>query len=271
MSRLRDLVQRVLASGGYRLNNLVAWRELVDNHARLERELRLATKAATCLQLAVEGVVEAGIIDQYLASSQSQFGQDFFALWELGFKRDGYFVEFGATDGVALSNTYLLEKHFGWRGILAEPAVCWHEALKHSRSARIDTCCVWPTSGETLAFAEVGELSTAASLIDSDEYSAMRENGKTEYFVKTLSLVDLLRKYDAPRTIDFLSIDTEGSELQILRAFPFSEYRFSVICCEHNFTSNREPIHELLTSNGYRRKWERLSGVDDWYVNDGSR
>lgn len=43
-------------------------------------------------------------------------------LSELDFKRDGFFVEFGATDGFQGGNTYLLEKEFGWRGIVGEPA-----------------------------------------------------------------------------------------------------------------------------------------------------
>ena len=53
---------------------------------------------------------------------KSQIGQDLFALYALDWKRSGYFVEFGATNGVDLSNTFLLEKDFAWTGILAEPA-----------------------------------------------------------------------------------------------------------------------------------------------------
>jgi hypothetical protein len=55
--------------------------------------------------------------------SQSQYKQDIFVLTQLGFKRNGYFAEFGATNGLELSNSYLLERQFGWSGILAEPAV----------------------------------------------------------------------------------------------------------------------------------------------------
>ena len=52
---------------------------------------------------------------------KSQINQDIFVLYTLDWKREGYFVEFGATNGIDLSNTYLLEKNFGWKGILSEP------------------------------------------------------------------------------------------------------------------------------------------------------
>ena len=74
----------------------------------------------------------------WVMESQAQLWQDLFVLHELDLKRDGYFVEFGATNGVSLSNTHLLEKRFGWKGILAEPARCWHAALEKNRSAAIE-------------------------------------------------------------------------------------------------------------------------------------
>jgi FkbM family methyltransferase len=202
--------------------------------------------------------------------SKSQIGQDLFVLHHLAFKRAGYFVEFGATNGIDLSNTHLLEKEYGWVGILAEPASCWHRDLRANRTCHIETACVWRDSVSTLTFREVktGELSTIENFVANDGHRAERRNGRT-YPVKTISLVDLLDRYGAPQTVDYLSIDTEGSEFAILRNFDFAKYRFRVITCEHNFRPERERIYELLTANGYVRRSTGLSRWDDWYV-DGA-
>ena len=69
-----------------------------------------------------------------LSNSKSASGEDLFVLSELGFKTNGFFVEFGAANGIFLSNTWVLEKEFGWRGIIAEPARAWHKDLE-KRSA----------------------------------------------------------------------------------------------------------------------------------------
>jgi len=206
-------------------------------------------------------------LDALTAKSKSQLGQDMFVLSELGFKKDGYFVEFGATNGVDLSNTYLLEKDLGWTGILAEPAKVWAEALTKNRKCHIDYDCVWSTSGEVLEFNEVNaaELSTISTFSGVDEHATTRTSG-TKYLVTTISLLDLLKKYNAPKEIDYLSIDTEGSEFDILNAFDFDAYKFKVITCEHNFTPMRVKIYELLTSKGYTRKHTEYSRFDDWYV-----
>lgn len=205
-----------------------------------------------------------------LGDSKSQLRQDLFVLAQLGFKRDGYFVEFGATNGVGLSNTHILEKSFGWRGILAEPAKCWHSQLKANRSAIIETRCVWSVSGAVLKFNEVDdpELSTIAQFSSGDLHQKARESGKT-YEVQTVSLNDMLEHHQAPSEMDYLSIDTEGSEFEILQKLDFNKYRFRVITCEHNYTPMREEIFNLLSRHGYVRKYTELSRFDDWYVRGG--
>lgn len=205
---------------------------------------------------------------QALPKSRSQLRQDIFALCELGFKEGGFFVEFGATNGVDLSNSFLLETEFNWTGILAEPARSWHSDLKANRKAKIETRCVWRTSGERLTFNEVPrskELSTIDAFSSSDGHAKRRAKG-TRYEVETISLNDLLDAHDAPAIVDYLSIDTEGSEYEILSNFDFSKRQFRVITCEHNYTPERDKIHALLTGNGYVRKFEDVSHFDDWYV-----
>lgn len=203
-----------------------------------------------------------------LGESLSQLNQDFFELGETLWKRDGYFVEFGATDGRSFNNTWLLEKAFGWTGILAEPARIWHDALQNSgRNARLEFDCVWSKTGETLRFSEAswGELSTLESFHAADGHRRRRAGS---YPVQTVSLNDMLDRHQAPPNMDYLSIDTEGSEYEILQALDFDRYRFSCITVEHNYTANRELIHELLTAHGYQRKFTEFSQFDDWYVRE---
>jgi FkbM family methyltransferase len=202
-----------------------------------------------------------------LKNSRSQLLQEIFTLSQLNLKRNGFFVEFGATDGVSISNTHLLEKKYGWKGILAEPAMRWHAALRSNRNCFIEESCVWKDSHSTLIFKETddAEFSTIREFVSTDLHQKIRQSGKT-YEVKSISLNDLLTKYDAPKEIDYLSIDTEGSEYDILRNFDFTHYQFKVITCEHNYTPARQKIFDLLTSRGYRRCFEDASLWDDWYV-----
>lgn len=72
--------------------------------------------------------------------------------------------------------------------------------------------------------------------------------------------------HGAPDEIDYLSIDTEGSELETLQAIDCGKYSFRIITCEHNFMPQRALIHELLMRHGYVRVEQSLSDFDDWFV-----
>jgi FkbM family methyltransferase len=202
-----------------------------------------------------------------LQSSNAGLLQDLFCLFHLNNKVEGYFVEFGAMDGITHSNTFLLESQYGWSGIVAEPARRWRCSLKQNRTCSVDFRCVWRKSDELLEFNEPVDpgFSTLKSLSYSDYHATIRKKGSI-YDVNTVSLTDLLRHYDPPRVIDYLSIDTEGSELEILNSFAFEDYEIRVITVEHNYTNRRIQIHELLTSKGYKRVFDQLSMYDDWYV-----
>jgi FkbM family methyltransferase len=237
-------------------------------YANLQRLMEENSTARNNIELILELPEQhSSRLLRVLNNSKSQVGQDLFVLSELDFKTGGFFVEFGATNGVDLSNSYLLEKDFGWSGILAEPAKRWHRNLRANRSCNIETDCVWRDSHSTLTFNEtdLGEYSTIDSYSTSDDHREKRKRGKT-YGVKTISLEDMLDKHHAPKEIDYLSIDTEGSEYEILSNFNFEKYRIRIITCEHNFTPNRENILSLMTQNGYTRKLTNSSQLDDWYV-----
>jgi len=256
-----SLVRRILGRFDLHIARLSSFQQLV----RAEEEEGIAARKLAILQATNEAAANFVAL---VTDSRAQLQQEAFVLAVTGFKQGGYFVEFGAADGVGLSNTFVLERDFGWRGILAEPARGWHEALKRNRPlAAIVTDCVWSKSGEHLVFREttVRELSTLNSQIGGDRHSRVRARG-VDYGVSTISLLDMLRQHNAPVFIDYLSIDTEGSEYEILSAFDFSRHQFGVITVEHNFTAARERICDLLTGAGYVRRLEQCSKYDDWYV-----
>lgn len=201
-----------------------------------------------------------------LDKSRSQIRQDLFALSHLDFKTGGFFVEFGATNGVELSNSYLMETEFGWSGILAEPGRGWHDLLRQNRKAIIDTRCVWSRSGEKISFTQTRNGLNSA--ISSFVKSSRRLQGQS-YEVETVSLDDLLDQHNAPQVIDFLSIDTEGSELDILGAVDFDRWSFRVLTVEHAHLPQQDEIHTLLSAQGYTRVMADISRFDDWYVKTG--
>jgi FkbM family methyltransferase len=200
--------------------------------------------------------------------SKGQLFQDLWALWRSGLKRGGYFVEFGAASGVELSNTWLLEKRFGWNGILAEPNPIFFETLSANRDCEISTKCVYARTGERLEFLATAEpeYSRLLEIAAEDVHEAARQKRASTLSVETISLNDLLVSHHAPPTIDFLSIDTEGSELVILSAFDFDRWDVRAIAVEHNHTPARQDIRDLLASHGYRRDLGKISRHDDWYA-----
>jgi FkbM family methyltransferase len=201
--------------------------------------------------------------------SQAQLYQDLFVLWATKEKRRGYFVDIGACDGLFLSNTLLLEREYGWRGIVAEPNPIFSAKLRKNRSAYVSTQCVWSVSGKKLAFKQVAEpeYSTLRDIDPQDSHEGRGTRSKfTTVEVTSISLNDLLTKAKAASEIDFLSLDTEGSELEILQATDLKKWKFGHICVEHNFTPRREEIFELLSRHGYTRVMPNISRWDDWYV-----
>jgi FkbM family methyltransferase len=260
VNRIKRLISSILGRFGYSIRNSQQISQ-VERLSEIAKRIEILSKSELCREISVS---QANLIAH---SSKSQLGQDVLALASKGLSSPGYFVEFGATNGVDLSNTFILEKDFGWEGILCEPATSWHDDLKRDRDCSIDTRCVFTTSKEHVSFTEtkIGELSSISSFVKGDGHSPLRKR-LSRYEVETVSLLDLLVEHQAPTFIDFLSVDTEGSEYEILKSFNFDAYSFGLICVEHNFTPNRAKILSLLESQGYRQIHKELSEWDDWFV-----
>ncbi len=200
------------------------------------------------------------------AGAKAQIGQDLFVLQTLKHKRGGYFVEVGVGDGEGLSNSVLLERDYGWRGLLAEPNPEFHTRIKASRTATLDTRAVFSESGRDVEFiceTGAGELSGIVETIQRRGSTSAHQMIK----VPTVSLNDLLSEHGAPPIIDYLSVDTEGSEFEILKGLDFARFRPLVLTVEHNFDAPRlAKISALLAANGYRQVLQPFSQFDAWYV-----
>ena len=206
--------------------------------------------------------------------STSQLFQDLFVLFIHNEKTNGTFLEFGATNGVELSNSFMLEQKFGWTGVLAEPSPQWHSKLFENRpNTTILTDCIYSETGKKLDFfvSDKGVLSTLEEFKNSD-IASMPGNTKARNAsgykceVDTISLNDVISKYFDGTKIDYMSVDTEGSEMFILKHFDFSKYAPKVVTVEHNFTDSEKELDELFVKNNYCRFFKEFTQFDAWYV-----
>ena len=204
-----------------------------------------------------------------ISNSKSQIFQDLFVLNELNFKKKGFFIEIGAANGIDLSNTYLLENKFDWDGIVVEPAKIWRDEIIKNRACTISYDCIYSESGLKVEFLETTKPEFSTVNIDSkskDIHEGYRQKNNKKYELQTISFKDFSTKYEVPNKIDFLSIDTEGTELEILKSINFEDFDIKIITVEHNFTKKRESIFNYLIGFGYQRVLENFSLVDDWYI-----
>lgn len=209
--------------------------------------------------------------------SYSQCLQDLFVVFFTNYiGKVGYFVEIGAADGKHFSNTFLLEA-LGWRGILVDPVDYDSKNIELRKSFK-DKRCVYSKSGLKLKFTELimDEMLGPGQRV-SKEFSGLTSHlsdyaktikTKKNYDVATVSLNDLLDEYNAPNKIDYISIDTEGSEFEILSTFNFNKYDVEIFTIEHNLQSYREDIFKLLESKKYFRIPPGMftPGFEDWYI-----
>lgn len=194
-------------------------------------------------------------------TSISQIKQDIKVLEFYKNKKGGYFVDIGANDGITISNTYLLEKDYEWNGICIEALPDkFQELVKNRKSININKA-VYNTNGEILDFSSDNLFSGVSKNIDNHITVLTKPIIKVE----TITLNDVLDQNNAPNFIDYLTLDTEGSELIILNSVNFDKYKFGLIHVEHNGVEPRRTnMKNLLLSKGYKYLGENQ--FDDEYA-----
>lgn len=178
-----------------------------------------------------------------------------------------FFVEFGGTNGIELSNTYFLETSLEWKGIIAEPGKIWHRQLLENRKCSIDLRGVVGGIEKKMIFSEYDE--PELSRIRPSNGAQLGSHISKSYEIETVSLEALLRFWNAPFSIGYLSMDTEGSELEILRNLDFDSYNFQIVTVEHNFLEqNSKGLQELMYSKGYIEIYPEVSEWEHWFLSE---
>lgn len=203
--------------------------------------------------------------------SYCQFKEDIFALnfvQNILKKDKGYFVDIGANDGITGSNSMLLEEN-GWDGILVEPNPNLLQVLKTNRPKSKIYEYVVSDLKKVKFYCVVGEgnLHGLSRMDQNEEFEAHVEQhqGKIEeHEIDCITLDLLFKKAQAPKDLDFLSIDVEGHELTVLNTLNFEQYRPKLICLEDNSKGECFKCHEFLNDKGY--VFIARTGVNDWYA-----
>jgi FkbM family methyltransferase len=199
--------------------------------------------------------------------SYSQIGQENWILQNLSYKTNGYFLEAGACDGIELSNTYFLEKKYNWSGICAEPNPYYFDKLKKNRSCNTTDLCLYSRSNEEKLFSFDEGLGGILEHFNEPSRDLRRNSAKKDT-VKTISLNDLLTKYSSPTVIDYISLDTEGTELEILSTFNFEKYKVLFLTIEHNcaFRSDGDKyLRDIISFMKDKKYQEFVVQHDVWF------
>jgi len=162
--------------------------------------------------------------------------------------RDGFFIEAGGADGIYESTSYVLEKDFNWRGIILEPGNEFYGKLISKRTSKCINAALSDKDGSaTFVTANDRYLSGIEQNITEFHKKAVFEEGYVKHLIETISMKTLLMKYQCPEIIDYIHLDIEGSELMVLKEFPFDQYLVKLFIIE----MSDQNIRPLMLENGF--------------------
>ena len=199
----------------------------------------------------------------------SQVGQDKWVCEYFNYKRDGFFLDIGAADGITISNTYYLEKELGWKGICVEPLKINFDKLISNRKCDCAHNAAYHKN-KTVYFLGDGNDNLGGHISDSSKYTES---------VEAVRLEEILKKYNSPKIIDYISLDVEGNEAEALMGFPFDDYEVILWTIEHNLHGGisgrllKANIMNIMFKNGYKIAKENIGTspfypMEDWYINE---
>ncbi len=187
-------------------------------------------------------------------------------------KQNGIFVEIGADDGIDKSNTMFFEEKLAWSGMCVEPSPKRFELLRQNRSCICENYAIAETEGRAEFMDISGYGKGLSGMVDNydprhqDRIEQEMKNPDNRGYeliqVSTIPLSALLEKHGIFH-VDFCTIDTEGSELQVLKSIDFDRFQFDVILVENNYDD--ESVQNFLTGVGFA--FEVKVGIDDVLIN----
>jgi FkbM family methyltransferase len=184
-------------------------------------------------------------------------------------KKNGIFVEIGAHDGISGSNSLFFEETLKWDGICVEAIPSIFNKLINNRKCKCVCNAVWKENTKKVFRIIDGYSEMLSGLVDcyedehirriNNEVAQMGQNFK-DVEVECCDINDLLEKYKL-YNIDYLSIDVEGSEFEILNHLNFDVFNIEFLTVENNYKS--EKIRDLMKGKNYELICELT--IDDVY------
>jgi FkbM family methyltransferase len=176
----------------------------------------------------------------------------------------GFFLDFGAFDGLEISNTYYLEKNLGWQGICVEPNFRFFPDLCRNRNSICLNGALWSTSGMQMNFIDAHGLSGIQGLSGELTSGIQLKNSSGIISVTTLHPMEVLRNFSAPTKIHYMSLDTEGAELPIILGIDFNMYEIALITVEHNHDEDRKNSIRDILCNKFNYDVVEVKN-EDWF------